>query len=359
MSNQHNLLDFRGQDFFIGLDVHKKSWTTTIRVNHVVLKTFRMNPSAKELWSYMNRHYPGGNYHSVYEAGFCGFSIHRQLSKLGIDNMVINPADVPTMNKEKVTKRDKPDSRKLARELENCSLEAIYVPDEFHEQLRGLVRYRYKLVKRQTQMKNRIKSYLHLYDVRIPVSDEMSHWSGAFINWLENLEFSYSFGKDYLRFSIEELKEVRSRLADVTRLLRGYVKEHSNLNKIIRQYIASVPGVGFITALTFYSEIIDIGRFLKLDNLCSFVGLVPSVSSSDDNEKLRGLTPRRNRYLRYLIIEAAWVAVRVDPALTLAFNELTKRMKKQDAIIRIAKKLLNRIRYVWKHKSTYNPGLIQ
>lgn len=359
MQGQNSQLDFTGQDFFIGLDVHKRNWTTTIRLNGMLLKTFTMNPSPKELANYLRSHYPDGNYHSVYEAGFCGFWIHRQLRELGINNIVINPADVPTTHKEKVNKRDKVDSRKLARELENNSLEAIYVPDEFHEQFRGLVRYRYRLIKRQIQMKNRIKAHLHLHSIELPARDEMSHWSGAFIKWLESLEFSYCFGKDYLCLCLEELKEVRQRLANVVRLLRAYVKAHPDLNRIILQCIGSVPGIGFISALTFYSEIIDIHRFRKLDNLCSFIGLVPSVSSSDENERVGGLTPRRNRYLRYLIIEASWIAVRTDPALTLAFNELSKRMKKQDAIIRIAKKLVNRVRYVWRTQTCYSPCVVQ
>lgn len=87
--------------------------------------------------------------------------------------------------------------------------------------------------------------------------------------------------------------------------------------------------------------------------------MVPSVSSSDMRETNRGLNKRRNRYLRYLIIEAAWVAVRKDPVLLYKFNELTKRMKKQDAIIRIAKKLLSQIRYVWRTGVPYCPGIVE
>ena len=63
--------------------------------------------------------------------------------------------------------------------------------------------------------------------------------------------------------------------------------------------------------------------------------------------------------LRYLIIEAAWVAVRKDPALLLAYNQLLRRMKSQDAIIRIAKKLLNRIYHVWKNETYYVTAVVE
>jgi hypothetical protein len=62
---------------------------------------------------------------------------------------------------------------------------------------------------------------------------------------------------------------------------------------------------------------------------------------------------QHNKYLRNLLIEAAWIAVRKDPALTSGFNGYLKRMSKQEAIIRIAKKLLNRVRTVWKEKKEY------
>ena len=102
----------------------------------------------------------------------------------------------------------------------------------------------------------------------------------------------------------------------------------------------------------------NINRFQGLDELASFVGLVPAVYSSGEKEKVLGLSVRHNQYLRYMLIESAWVAIRKDPALTLKYSELIRRMSKQEAIIRIAKKLLNRIRFVWKNNLPYSFSLV-
>ena len=59
-----------------------------------------------------------------------------------------------------------------------------------------------------------------------------------------------------------------------------------------------------------------------------------------------------------MMVEAAWVAIGVDPALNLAYENLKKRMPGQKAIIRIARKLLSRIRYVLPHQITYEKGVI-
>ena len=61
---------------------------------------------------------------------------------LGITNIVVNPADVPTMSKEKLRKTDAVDCNKLARELRSCSLEGIYVPGADVLEIRSLIRMR-------------------------------------------------------------------------------------------------------------------------------------------------------------------------------------------------------------------------
>lgn len=350
-------ISFKGQIFFIGIDVHLKSWEVTIRHNHMKLKTFSMNPSPAELVRYLKRNYPEAIYYSVYEAGFSGYWIHRQLIDLGITNIVIHPADVPTSDKEKQAKTDKIDSRKLARELENKTLKSIYIPDEAHQQLRALRRLRYRQTQNLTRVKNRIKGHLYLNGISIPSHAEFSHWSGNFIKWLESLEFSNSAGKDYLLICIEELKTCRERIVKIVRLLRSYCKQFEISDLI--SYIRSIPGIGFITAITFYSEIMDIYRFKKLDTMSSYVGLVPMVHSSGDHKWNGHLTYRKNSYLRHMLIEASWIAVRKDPAMLLCFNELTKRMSKQKAIIRIARKMLNRIRYVWINKKPYVSAVLE
>jgi len=105
-------IDFRGKELFIGLDVHKKSWSVTIIVDGIEHSTFTQPPDPGCLCNYLHRMFPGASYHSAYEAGFCGYSIHRELNSLGIKNIVINAADIPTTQKDKLQKRDPVDSRK-------------------------------------------------------------------------------------------------------------------------------------------------------------------------------------------------------------------------------------------------------
>jgi transposase len=176
-------ITFSKSSFFVGIDAHLKNWRVTIRNSGLDLKTFSMNPSPEELYKYLTKHYPEGTYFLVYEAGFCGFWPQRKFNQLGINCIIVNPADVPSSGKEKTVKTDPNDSRKLARELENGSLKAIYIPDVYHEQLRSLMRLRFRLVQNQTRIKNRIKMLLYNYGIIIPKEHiTNSRWSGYFIH---------------------------------------------------------------------------------------------------------------------------------------------------------------------------------
>jgi transposase len=346
-------LNFANQVFYIGIDTHKTNWKVSIRTNQLLLKEFSMDPVPAKLYEYMHRNYPGGSYQSTYEAGFCGFWIHRELTQLGFKNIIINPADVPTTHKEKDRKCDSIDSGKLARELENHSLEGIFIPNPQQEAVRSLAHMWEQYSQRGAQVKNRIKSLLHFTGVPLPEEYEKSDWSNNYMTMISRLHFEEKINRELLDIHIDELKSIRTK----RKLLLDKIRAFSRGNLTIKM-LRTVPGIGKIVAFFLYAELVDIRRFKGLDDLLSFIGLVPSTASSDDKEIVRGLSNRHNKHLRYLLIEAAWIAARKDPAMTAVYSELTKRLKKQKAILRIAKKLVNRIRFVWLHQKPYIPAIV-
>lgn len=352
-------ISFHGQNIYIGIDAHLKSWTITAMTQNSFIKTLSQNPDAGVLHTYLQRNFPGGNYYSAYEAGFCGYSVHHDLEQYGIKNIVVNPADIPTTDKERKQKEDRRDSRKIARSLKNGELLGIHIPSHESEELRSMVRYRKTLVKEIARHKNRVKSHLYCFGITIPepLVQASKYWSGKFTLWLETVQQSTVYGDMVLQGTLGTIKHLRSEQLKVNRKLRELEKDghYSSQLKLLR----SIPGIGLIVAATLLSELETSTRFKNLDNLCSFVGLVPRTNSSGENEKTGRITPRSNKPLRGQLIESAWIASRNDPALAQCYLELCKRMKPNKAIIRIAKKLLNRIRYVLKNKKEYVYSIVQ
>lgn len=62
--------------------------------------------------------------------------------------------------------------------------------------------------------------------------------------------------------------------------------------------LRSIPGIGSLTAMTILTELEQINRFSNFDQLCSFVGLIPSTNSSGEKENIGELTHRGNNFLR-------------------------------------------------------------
>ena len=349
---------FKDQNIFVGLDVHKKSWKVSIMVDDLYHKTFVQPPDPNKLNNYLCRNFPGGNYHSAYEAGFCGFWIHEKLQEFGINSIVVNPSDIPTTDKEKKQKDDKKDSMKIARSLRNGDLEAIHVPSRKTLEDRSLLRIRYALVKDLVRIKNRIKSFLFFYGIEIPeIYSGSRKWTRSFIQWLEQIELNQDSGKKSLQTLIELLKYIHKEISMINKALRKLAASEHYSKSI--QLLHSIPGIALLTAMIIITEIETILRFKNRDKLCSYIGLIPTTASSGEKEKVGEITPRGNGFLRKTLIESSWVAIRFDPVLMLKYKELCKRMEPNKAIIRIARKLLNRIRFVLKSEEEYEMAVVK
>lgn len=353
MTSKVKQLDYTGINIYCGIDTHLKNWRVTILVDEVFFKTISIDPRAEVLSKFLTKNFPNGNYFSAYEAGFCGYSVHRDLQKKGIQNIIVNPADIPTTDKERRQKEDSRDSRKIARSLRNGELEPIYIPTLATEDLRSFVRYRRSLVKDISRNKSRIKSFLYRHGIEIPseLNTASRYWSANFSKWLKTIKLTTDFGHTVLLNTLLTVEQLRERLLEVERELRKISKQEIYALQFI--CLTSIPGIGLISAMIIISEIEDIKRFSNLNKLCSYVGLVPTTNSSGENERTGDITPRSNKPLRSILIECAWIAIRHDPSLTLAYSRLTQRMKGNKAIIRIAKKLLARIKYVLEYQEIY------
>ncbi len=356
MQKKNTKLNFAGQEIYVGLDTGKKSWKVTILTKEFEHKTFSQPPEPEVLVGYLRKHFPGARYLCVYEAGYFGFWIHDALRQQGVECIVTHPADVPTKDKERSNRNDTVDARKLARNLRNGELAALYVPTGKSLEARTLVRTRMGMVKKQTRCKNQIKALLSFYGYAIPEDLVQSHWCRRFIGWLENLPFETEGGKQSLHALLEELKHLRQSIALLTRQICALSRQEPYRTQV--ELLDSIPGIGFLSAMTFLTEIVDINRFKNLDHLASYVGLVPGENSSGELERTTGISRRRNSFLRVMLVECSWTAVRKDPALLMAFSKLSERMPKNRAIVRIARKLLGRIRYVLKHQEYYETCVV-
>lgn len=349
---QFTELNFKGEQIFVGIDTHKKNWKVALYHKETSLKVFTQESKPELLVNYLERNFPGAEFQCAYEAGFSGFWLQKYLSKKGINCIVVNPADVPTNHKEKEFKTDPRDCRKIAKALRSNLLEGIYIPTDPGLEYRKLVRMYHDMSKNYTRYKNKVKAIINFYGIDYPpvFQSTDNHWSKRFFAWLQEIKLTNQYGDWTLQWYIQECLKAK----ESKRIVTSKVRELSRTDIFKKQVmlLRSIPGIGLITAMTIITEIEDIKRFRNLDTLCAYIGLIPSTKSSGEKERVGGITHRGNKFLKGVIIESSWMAIRRDPGLLQTYTRLKSR-EENKAIIRIARKLAARIMYVLVNQKPY------
>ena len=348
-------ISFKGQKIFIGIDVHKKNWDVAITPEVGNVKRHTQKASAKELFDFLKKHYPDGDYLAVYESGFSGYSTYYALREVGIECMVIHAADVPTTQYEEVMKTDRVDSVKLVRSLKAGLLKGIYIREKENIDDRSVVRIRKIIQKQLSGYKARVKHMLHSNGVPLPERFEKpgSYWSKAFIKWLKEDVKLLSPTRNSLDLLIRQVETIRITLLEATKMMRDL----SQTDRYKRKFdlLMTVPGLGVAVSMCILTEVYDIKRFHNEREFAAYLGLIPTSHSSGDKIAHGEMTFRGNKQLGPMIIEAAWITICKDTGLGSLYLRYKERMKPQMAIVRIARKLSNIIFAILKNEREYVP----
>ena len=342
----------------VGLDVHKRSWSAAIFLDGLYVRSIHQPPSAHALEHFLKTQFPSATYRCAYESGKFGYWIHRALTTKGIECLVINPADIPSTQKDEVYKNDSRDARGIGQALAAGQLKGIYVPSPQQEADRNLLRHRKKLWRDLVRCKNRVKGFLDYNGIELPTQFDNPNWSRNFITWLGKLSFEHPANRMTLDYQIREVEMLRKELLSISNDIRKLMR--SKTYKQLYYLLRTVTGIGPLTAAALITEIGDMKRFPSFYDLNSFIGLMPMEHSSGERELRGRITIRKHRQLRSELVECAWAAKRNDPALALYYSEQVKRGKNgKAAIVKVARKLLSRIRHVWLSGEAYQTAVVK
>lgn len=332
---------------FVGIDVHDKSWKVCLLGDMGFKKEFSCSPETKTLITSLRKFLPDFQFECAYEAGFSGFWLHDELNEIdGVSCIIVNPADIPTSDKERAQKEDRRDARKIAQQLKSGAMKGIYVPNKNDVGLREVQRLQSTITKDLTCAKNRVKAFLKRYNIKPPKDkfpNSKTHWSAKFMKWLQEMQLEDPCMKFTLNNLTDCVVQLRKQKAQILKELRIII-QNSGKEKVYNK-LTAIKGIGIVGGVTILTEVVDIKRFRSYESFHSFIGLVPSTNNSASTERIRGVTPRANRRLRNIFIEASWIAIKYDTDLHHYYHELKQRMKANKAIIRVAKKLATKVRY--------------
>lgn len=267
--------------------------------------------------------------HSCYEAGPFGYVLHRRLTALGVDNLVVRPRDWSTYGER--VKTDGRDAGALCSSLDRylCgnrgALAVVRVPTEAEEALRAVGRQRQSLVRDRVRFSLRGKGIARLRGIALPAE------------WWRVRSFA----------ALDLPAPLREQLAALQRVILVLEAEAAALTTQIEAAApAHLPAyLGPLTWELLRREVGDWGRFRNRRQVASYTGLCPSEHSSGASRLQGRINRHGNPRIRHLLIEAAWRLLRFQPGYhpvakwREAFLDRVRPGRRKKIVVAIARQL--------------------
>jgi transposase len=286
---------------------------------------------------------------SCYEAGRDGFWLHRYLTSIGVNNLIVDSASIEVNRRAKQAKTDKLDLGKLLTMLmryqagEKKLWRVVHVPSPEVEDQRHLHRELTDLKEQRTQHTNRIKGYLSNQGVCLEVKDDFVEvverqrlWNGASLP----VGLRTRLLCEYQRFQLVQ-QQIQALEAERREALRRSVQpELEQVRQLLR-----LRGIGINCAWLYVMEFFSWRAFHNRREVGALAGLTPMPHRSGEEDHELGISKVGNRHIRAMAIEIAWIWLRYQPNSELSrwyqrrFAKGSKRLHKI-GIVALARKLL-------------------
>lgn len=313
----------------LGQDLHAKQVTVVVQLDGSVPQRAQVISIEAYLgWvERLQKQYSQAQFHSCYEAGPCGYWLHRALLARGVKNVVVAPTNLSGRRKT-----DKRDARKLVEALERYvdgnteAFSVVHVPTPEQEQERGLPRHRAALVRQRKRCVQQGCSLLLQHGLRYG-----GNWRTA-ANWraLQDKAPAWVLARLADWKQTAELHDTQ--IAAVEAQILALAQERK---------VRAPVGVGLLTYVTMWVELIEWTRFHNRRQVGSFLGLCPSEFTTGETRKQGSIDKYGNAHLRHLFVEAAWRMLRWQPSypplqkLSAARDGRAKRK----AVVAVARRL--------------------
>ena len=282
----------------VGLDVHARSIVGAaldVESGRVVVR--RLPPTVAGVSGWLAE--LAGPAAVAYEAGPTGFGLALELTAAGVRCVVAAPSKLQRPAGDRV-KTDARDAVHLARLLRMDQVVAVRLPSAGQEAARDLVRAREDVRGDLMRCRHRVSKLLLRNGI---LWSGGQAWTGAHEDWLRRQRFDLP-GRQ-LAFEVEwqAMLLTRDRRDRLDSAISAMAVE-SEFTPVVRR-LSCLRGVSTLTAFGLAVEIGDWGRFTG-STIGSYLGLVPTESSSGGKRSQGSITKTGNSHARRLLVEAAW-----------------------------------------------------
>ena len=321
----------------VGLDVHAtKVVAAVLDVETGELQFFGMEMDVGRVAGFCAA--LPGRVRAAYEAGPTGYGLARELAKRRVECVVAAPSKIPRGSGERV-KTDRRDAELLARLLLAGKLHAVRVPGDEEEALRDLVRAREAVRQDLMRCRHRLSKLLLRRGIRF---DEGEAWTDRHRRWLDQVVLQWPAAQATLLDAKGAIDVLAHRRESLEREITTLLPSSPWTVQVGR--LRCLRGIDTLSAVGLCAEVGDFERFAKPGQLMSYVGLVPSESSTGRQRRLGAITKTGSAHARRLLVEAGW-HYRKAPRISRTLRE--RQDGQPPAAIAVAWTAQRRLHRVW------------
>lgn len=283
----------------------------------------------------------------AFEACREGWYIHRRLREWGHEPLMVDTTRCRKLGiGQHKRKNDRIDAEVLARAVEQGNIPLAHVLTPARQQLRMQLGVRRALVKTRAGYVASTRSLARAHGQSLAPCTVHS-----FVERTRDIQ---------LTPELAALIEPLLVLIEQTTVQLSSVEEalaRLSAAEPVVQLLRTTPGVGAVVSAAFVSVIDDAHRFKRAHEVEAYLGLVPSENTSVQR-RLGAITREGNRYLRALLIEAAWSIFKhknVDDPLRAWALSLASRRGKRVAVVALARRLVGVMWALWRDGTVYEP----
>ena len=256
--------------------------------------------------------------HTCYEAGRDGFWLHRALTKMGIDNVIVDASSIEINRRHKHVKSDPVDAAKLVNMLcryhagERKVWSVVNVPSVADEDGRQLHRGMKDIQRQKTECSNRIKGLLASLGLTAPVDANFRVTLTRLRDWADQPVPAGMQKRLLQEYAVWEAlhRQERDSANEQERQLREGDERHLTM---MRQ-LMGLRSVGARSAWILVMELFSWRAIKNGKQLGSLVGLTPMPYDSGKSKREQGISKAGNKHVRALMVELAWMWLRWQPA---------------------------------------------
>jgi transposase len=259
---------------------------------------------------------------SCYEAGRDGFWIHRYLTRLGVENRVVDSSSIEVPRRARHAKTDRLDVEKLLALLlravsgERTVWRVVGVPSEADEHRRPPPRELFALKQERTRVTNRIASLLATVGVPLKVTADFRTRVDQLVQW-DGQPLPEELRTRLLR-EWEKVELVTTQIGALERARRAAIRESRDAAVTLVRRLLELRGIGEQAAWLFVTELFAWRQFRNRRQVGAVTGLVGTPYASGTVTHEQGISKAGNRRVRAIAIQIAWgwLTYQRDSALT-------------------------------------------